>query len=63
MGGPIDDMKKSYAPDNVSPGSIIPCVAAPKLETIKSQLNLTLGTENLSSGKVFFRYFEVVDPF
>ncbi len=27
-GGPFEDMKKSYAPDNVSPGSFIPCVAA-----------------------------------
>ena len=53
-GGPFEDMKRSYAPDNVSPGSLIPCVAAPILEKENSQLNLAWGTQNLSCRKVFF---------
>jgi hypothetical protein len=28
-------MKRSYAPENVSPGSLIPCVAATKVVKIK----------------------------
>jgi hypothetical protein len=27
-GGPLEDMKRSYAPEKVSPGSLIPCVGA-----------------------------------
>jgi hypothetical protein len=42
-GGISKDMKRSYAPDNVSPGSLIPCVAAPKLEKIKITAKLDLG--------------------
>ncbi len=30
-GGPIKDMNRRYAPDNVSSRSLIPCVAAPRL--------------------------------
>jgi hypothetical protein len=36
-------MKRSYAPDNVSPGSFIPCVAAAILENIKITAKLGLG--------------------
>ncbi len=42
-GGPFKDMKRSYAPENLSPGSLIPCVAAPKLEKIKITAKLGLG--------------------
>jgi hypothetical protein len=49
--GPFKGMKRSYAPDNVSPGSLIPCVAAPKLEKINFTAKLDLagepGTENV----------------
>jgi hypothetical protein len=51
------DMKRSNAPDNFSPGSLIPCVAASKLGKIKkitAKLDLGRGTEKLSCGKVFF---------
>jgi hypothetical protein len=41
--GPFEDMKRSYAPDNLSPGSLIPCVAAPILEKIKITAKLGLG--------------------
>jgi hypothetical protein len=44
---------ESYAPDNISPGSLIACVAAPKLEKLKITAKLGLGNRN----------FEVVDPF
>jgi hypothetical protein len=43
-GGPFEDMKRSYAPDNVSPGSLIPCEAAPKLG--KNNLTAKLGLRN-----------------
>ncbi len=52
-GGPFEDMNRRYAPDNVSPGNLIPCVAAPILEKIKITAKLDLGN----------RKFEVVDPF
>jgi hypothetical protein len=42
-GGPFEDMQRSYAPDNVSPGSLIPCLAGPKLEKIKITAKLGLG--------------------
>jgi hypothetical protein len=42
-GGPFKDMKRSYAPDNFSAGSLIPCVAARKLENIKITAKLGLG--------------------
>jgi hypothetical protein len=35
MEGTFEDMKRSYAPEKFSSGSLIPCVAAPKLEQIK----------------------------
>jgi hypothetical protein len=42
-GRPFEDMKSSYAPDNVSPGSLIPCVAALILVKIKITAKLGLG--------------------
>jgi hypothetical protein len=42
-GGPFEDMKRSYAPDNVSPGSLIACVAAVILVKIKITAKLGLG--------------------
>ena len=42
-GGTFKDMKRSYAPDNVSPGSLIPCVAAIILVKIKITAKLGLG--------------------
>jgi hypothetical protein len=36
-------MKRGYAPDNVSPGSLIACEAAPKLGKIKITAKLGLG--------------------
>jgi hypothetical protein len=62
-GGPFEVMKRSYEPDNVSPGSLIPCVAAPILEKEKSQLNLAWGTQNLSCRKVFFLKIGSCRPF
>jgi hypothetical protein len=35
-------MKRNYAPDNFSPGSLIPCVAGPKLGKIKITAKLDL---------------------
>ncbi len=54
-GRPFEDIKRSYAPDNVSPGSLIPCVliAALILVKIKITAKLCLGNPK----------FEVVDPF
>ncbi len=46
-GRPFKDMKRSYAPDNVSPGSLIPCVAAPKLDKIKITAKLDLGNRKI----------------
>ena len=43
-GGPFKDMKRSYAPDNVSPGSLIPCVAA--LIPVKIKITAKLGLGN-----------------
>jgi hypothetical protein len=45
-GGPFEDMNRRYAPDNVSPGSLVPCVAAPILEKIKIAAKLVLGNRN-----------------
>ena len=42
-GGPFEYMKRSYAPDNASPGSLIPCVAALILVKIKITGKLGLG--------------------
>jgi hypothetical protein len=42
-GGPFEDMKRSYAPDKISPGSLIPCVAAVILVKIKITAKLGLG--------------------
>ncbi len=42
-GGPFKNMKMSYAPDNVSPRSLIPCVAALILVKIKITAKLGLG--------------------
>ena len=42
-GGPFKDMNRSYAPDNVSPGSLIPFVAAVILVKIKITAKLGLG--------------------
>jgi hypothetical protein len=52
-GRPFKDRKRSYAPDNVTPGNLIPCVAAPKMEKIKITAKLGLGNPK----------FEVVDSF
>jgi hypothetical protein len=42
-GGPFEDMKRSYAPENISPGSLIPCVAPLILVKIKITAKLGLG--------------------
>ncbi len=42
-GGLFEDMKRSYAPDNISPGSLIPFVAAVILVKIKITAKLGLG--------------------
>jgi hypothetical protein len=42
-GGPFEDMERSYAPDSVSSGSLIPCVAAPILGKIIITAKLGLG--------------------
>jgi hypothetical protein len=42
-GEPLEDMKRSYAPDNISPGSLIPFVAAVILVKIKITAKLGLG--------------------
>jgi hypothetical protein len=55
MGGrPSKDMKRSHAPGNVSPGSLIPCVAATKLEKIKITAKLDLGHRNCIMWDSFF---------
>ena len=56
-GGPFEDMKRRYAPENVPPGSLIPCVAAPKLEKIKITAKLGLGNRNFIIQKSFFLKF------
>jgi hypothetical protein len=58
-GGPFKDMKRSYAPapDNISPGSLIPCVAPLILVKIKITAKLGLGNPKITAK------FEVVDPF
>jgi hypothetical protein len=61
-GGPFEDMKRSYAPENVSPGSLIPCVAGTKLEKIIFTAKLGLGNIKIYHVGFFFN-FEVVDPF
>jgi hypothetical protein len=53
-GGPFKDMKRSYAPDNISPGSLIPCVAAPQLEIIKITAKLDLGDRKCIMWESFF---------
>jgi hypothetical protein len=53
-GDPFKDTKRSYAPDNVSPGSLIPCVAAPKLEKIKITAKLDLGNRKIIMWESFF---------
>ena len=42
-GGPFEHMRRSYAPDNISPGSLIPFVAAVILVKIKITAKLGLG--------------------
>ncbi len=42
-GESFEDMKRSYAPDNISPGSLIPFVAAVILVKIKITAKLGLG--------------------
>jgi hypothetical protein len=56
-GGPFKDMKRSYAPDNVSPGSLIPCVAAPQLYKIKISAKLDLGNLKIIMWESFFILF------
>ncbi len=48
-GGPFQDMKRSYAPDNISPGSLIPFVAAVILVKIKITAKLGLGNPKFMS--------------
>jgi hypothetical protein len=50
-------MKRSYAPENVSPGSLIPCVAGPKLEKIKFTAKLDLENRKLIMWESFFLKF------
>ncbi len=59
-GRPFKDLKRSYAPDNVSPGSLIPCVAAPKLEKIKITAKLDLGNRKNIMWEIFFGRVETV---
>jgi hypothetical protein len=47
-------MKRSYAPDNVSPGSLITCEAAPKLKKIKITAKLDLGNRKIIKWESFF---------
>jgi hypothetical protein len=44
-GRSFKDVKRSYAPENVSPGSLIPCVVAPKLDKI-IKITAKLGLRN-----------------
>ena len=53
-GGPFNDMKRSYAPDNVSPGSLIPFVAAVILVKIKITAKLGLGKPKFIMKESFF---------
>ncbi len=56
-GGPFKDTERSYAPDNVSPGSLIPCVAAPKLGKIKITAKLDLGGRKFIVGNLVIPYY------
>jgi hypothetical protein len=51
-------------PDNVAPGSLIPCIAAPKLGGGEITAKLDLGNRKFIMWESFFFFnFEVVDPF
>ena len=61
-GGPFKDMKRSYAPENLSPGSLIPCVAAPKLEfflSCRPFLNMFSKRRNSNFGGIQFVFSQV----
>ena len=53
-GGPFEDMKRSYAPDNISPGSLIPFVAAVIMVKIKITAKLGLGNPKFIMKESFF---------